>query len=109
MAPFGSQWWLAWPELGIGLYADRHGSGLRLQRFRGDRMASEWPDRMVRGDFWPFDGVWEHKARRDRRPLHGPTRVDPCPTRLLTRQLGAQAECCGCDLERCGTDRPVRC
>jgi replicative DNA helicase len=70
MAPFGSQRWLAWPELGIGLYAERDGTGLRLQRFRGDRMASEWPDRLVRGEVWPFDGVWERNARRDHRPGH---------------------------------------
>jgi replicative DNA helicase len=63
MAPFGSQRWQAWPELGIGLYAERDGNGLRLRRFRGDRMASEWPDRLVRGDVWPFTGVWDGKAR----------------------------------------------
>jgi hypothetical protein len=63
MAPFGSQRWLAWPELGIGLCAERDGSGLRLTRFRGDRMASSWPDRLVRDDIWPFVGVWEGKGR----------------------------------------------
>jgi replicative DNA helicase len=57
MAPFGSQRWLAWPELGLGLYADK-GGGLRVQRFRGDRMASSWPDKFTRGDHWPFQGVW---------------------------------------------------
>jgi replicative DNA helicase len=77
MAPFGSQRWPAWPELGIGLYADRDGSGLRLKRFRGDRMASEWPDRLVRGDVWPFDGVWEHRARRGHRRPYGAAEVDP--------------------------------
>jgi replicative DNA helicase len=70
MEPFGSQRWLAWPELGSGLYAERDGNGLRVGRFRGDRMASEWPDRLVRGDVWPFDGVWEHKARRGHRWPH---------------------------------------
>jgi hypothetical protein len=60
LAPFGSQRWLAWPELGIGLYPERDGNGLRLRRFRGDRMASSWPDRIVRNEVWPFAGVWEH-------------------------------------------------
>jgi hypothetical protein len=63
MAPFGSQRWLAWPEIGIGMYAERDGSGLRLTRFRGDRMASSWPDRLVRDDIWPFVGAWEGKGR----------------------------------------------
>ena len=67
MAPFGSQRWLAWPEIGLGLYAERDGSGLRVQRFRGDRMASSWPDRLVRDDAWPFCGVWERGVKRSER------------------------------------------
>ena len=53
LAPFGSQRWLAWPELGLGLqpYVERDSTrGLRVQRFRGDRMASAWPDRLVRDE-----------------------------------------------------------
>jgi replicative DNA helicase len=63
MAPFGSQRWLAWPELGLGLKPDKETGGLLVRRFRGDRMASDWPDKLVRGQVWPFEGVW-HKGLR---------------------------------------------
>lgn len=56
--PFGSQRWLAWPELGINLTPEKD-RGLRVGRFRGDRLQCEWPNRLTRGDVWPFDGVWE--------------------------------------------------
>jgi replicative DNA helicase len=64
MAPFGSQRWLAWPELGLGLYAERDNGGLRVERFRGDRMAASWPDKLVRGQAWPFEGVWRQGLKR---------------------------------------------
>ena len=64
MAPFGSQRWLAWPELGLGLYAEKDNSGLRVERFRGDRMAASWPDKLVRGQAWPFEGVWRPGLKR---------------------------------------------
>ena len=63
MAPFGSQRWLAWPELGLGLRSEKDGS-LRVERFRGDRMASSWPDKLERGgNAWPFVGVWRQGLR----------------------------------------------
>lgn len=64
MSPFGSQRWQAWPELGLGLYAERDGSGLRVQRFRGDRMATSWPDKLARGQVWPFEGAWQKSLKR---------------------------------------------
>lgn len=64
LAPFGSQRWLAWPELGFGLYPERDGNGLRIGKFRGDRMASSWPDRLVRDQVWPFAGCWDHGGAR---------------------------------------------
>jgi len=57
--PFGSQRWLAWPELGIGLHESDQG-GLRIGRFRGDRLRNHWPDRLERSGAWPWTGVWEH-------------------------------------------------
>lgn len=63
MAPFGSQRWLAWPELGLGLYAE-HDGRLRVARFRGDRMASSWPDRLGRARAWPFEGFWQNGLRK---------------------------------------------
>jgi replicative DNA helicase len=58
LAPFGSQRWLAWPELGISLRAEKDGTGLRVGRFRGDRLRCSWPDRLQRGSVWPFEGIW---------------------------------------------------
>ncbi|HLW45143.1 MAG TPA: AAA family ATPase [Acidimicrobiales bacterium] len=66
LVPFGSQRWLAWPELGLSLRAERDGTGLRVGRFRGDRLVCSWPDKLERGGVWPWQGVW----------LHGRTGVD---------------------------------
>ena len=66
LVPFGSQRWLAWPELGIGLYPDTREKGstdLIVRRFRGDRIPSDWPDRLCRGQVWPFEGVWRNGLR----------------------------------------------
>ncbi len=58
LAPFGSQRWLAWPELGISLRPEHGGTGLAVGRFRGDRLVCDWPIRLERGGSWPFEGVW---------------------------------------------------
>ena len=58
LVPFGSQRWLAWPELGVSLRAERDGSGVHVGRFRGDRLACSWPKRLVRSHPWPWEGVW---------------------------------------------------
>jgi replicative DNA helicase len=63
MSPFGSQRWLAWPEIGIGLYPEKGSSSLTIKRFRGDRMASSWPDRLDRSPDWPFVGMWRNGLR----------------------------------------------
>ena len=39
MSPFGSQRWLAWPEIGIGLYTEKGSNGLLVKRFRGTTLA----------------------------------------------------------------------
>lgn len=59
MRPFGSQRWTAWPELGFGLYQNRDKDGLRLGRFRGDRMRCHWPEEIVRSSPWPWQGRWD--------------------------------------------------
>ncbi len=58
LAPFGSQRWLAWPELGLSLRAEEASTNLSVGRFRGDRLQCDWPDRLERGQAWPFVGVW---------------------------------------------------
>jgi hypothetical protein len=59
LLPFGSQRWLAWPELGINLKATK-GAGVELGRFRGDRLQNRWPERLERSGVWPWTGVWDH-------------------------------------------------
>jgi len=67
LVPFGSQRWMAWPELGITLKQSKESTGLDLGRFRGDRLAASWPDRLVRGQDWPFEGRWKGRSPRSER------------------------------------------
>ncbi len=60
MLPFGSQRWMAWPELGLTMTETKRGTGVDLGRFRGDRLSNVWPDRLDRGATWPWEGVWDH-------------------------------------------------
>jgi replicative DNA helicase len=54
--PFGSQRWLAWPELGISLNpVDEKGYELAVSRFRGDRLPVNWPTSIKRGAIWPWE------------------------------------------------------
>ena len=60
MRPFGSQRWMAWPELGLG-----------LKKFRGDRLLNKWPNQLHRGQVWPWVGRWDEDpgaAPPDRTP-----------------------------------------
>lgn len=63
MRPYGSSYWLRWPEFGIGLEPDpepsRPGS-LLVKRWRSDRVASQWPDRLDWGRRFPWDGYREY-------------------------------------------------
>ena len=82
MTPFGSQRWLAWPEIGIGLVPDRERPDrLRLERFRGDRLRSWWPDAIDRGASWPFEGVWQDG-------VPGPSDYEPLPRLTLISSNG---------------------
>lgn len=59
MRPYGSSYWLRWPEMGIGMVKGDAGAGreVNLERWRGDRMANEWPTRLVEGAKWPWVGA----------------------------------------------------
>lgn len=61
LAPFGSQRWMAWPELGITLAPEnvKDPSRLVVGRFRYDRVKAAWPNRLDRGVTWPWNGRWE--------------------------------------------------
>lgn len=61
MRPYGSSLWRRWPELGLGMVEDRdHPGSMVLERWRGDRMMSMWPQRLDRDDgSWPWVGRWD--------------------------------------------------
>jgi hypothetical protein len=63
MTPYGSSYWLRWPELGFGLEASEQ--GLRLKRWRGDRLPSNWPVTITRDITWPWVGTWQAGTRFD--------------------------------------------
>lgn len=58
MTPYGSSYWLRWPEIGIGLQPEN--GKLALNRWRGDRLPSAWPGWIERDPSrqWPWVGTW---------------------------------------------------
>jgi replicative DNA helicase len=59
MDPYGTVLWKRWPELGFGLVPTaKDADTLLVGRFRGDRLQNEWPEKLVRGVDWPWEGVW---------------------------------------------------
>lgn len=61
MRPVGTSLWLRWPELGFGMVAEskERPFPVNLQRWRHDRDREHaWPDKLDRGDQWPWAGVW---------------------------------------------------
>lgn len=66
LTPYGSSLWLRWPEQGIKLRPDPHPerpTSLLVERWRQDRVDAAWPDRLDRGDVWPWEGYWEQGMR----------------------------------------------
>jgi hypothetical protein len=65
MRPYGSSLWLRWPEIGLSFEADNEGppGAMKLGRWREDRMKSMWPDRLDRGQVWPWEGYWRNPER----------------------------------------------
>lgn len=59
MRPYGSSLFLRWPEIGIGLKPDGEQGDLWVGRWRGDRLENNWPDKLVRGQIWPWVGRWD--------------------------------------------------
>ena len=59
LVPFGSSLWLRWPEVGLALEESNEIS-LKVGRWRGDRMTTDWPYYLDRGrDYeWPWQGAW---------------------------------------------------
>lgn len=61
--PIGSSAWLRWPELGYG-FMDSTQVKFSLERvnFRGDRVQAAWPDRLDRGQRFPWCGWWQEQG-----------------------------------------------
>lgn len=66
MAPYGSSLWLRWPEIGFGMVPDADGN-LTVERYRGDRVHTNWPSRLLRAsegsNDWPWIAHWAEEAR----------------------------------------------
>lgn len=62
LRPRGSAALLGWPEFGLGLRRDKKVDGrvptYSLVKWRGDRDQRDWPPRLVRGQFWPWEVSW---------------------------------------------------
>lgn len=72
LRPYGSSLWLRWPELGIAMQPIKDQPGaMLLERWRGDRMTSMWPERIERGPVWPWNGAWSDDAWRHTLPGPG--------------------------------------
>lgn len=63
MLPYGSSLWLRWPEVGIKLTTRREGdTRVEVGRWRGDRLPTDWPNALTRGQIWPWEGYWEGES-----------------------------------------------
>lgn len=65
--PIGSSLWQRWPEFGIELRRaeDAEPNVYRLDRFRGDRDARCWPDRLIKGaSRYPWAADWDDMEQR---------------------------------------------
>lgn len=73
LRPYGSQRWLAWPEMGLTMRHEGEPYRYTVGRFRGDRLKADWPDEFHRSDrkvvpstlAWPWEGLWKNG-----KPLH---------------------------------------
>jgi hypothetical protein len=68
--PYGSSFWLRWPEFGYGMsLADgcTDGSLWDLTRFRGDRDDRAWPERLMRtgNPAAPWGADWDDAEKKD--------------------------------------------
>ena len=64
MRPIGSSVWRRWSEIGRSMRPldAPNFSRFALEKYRGDRMANEWPDEVHMGGYavWPWEGRWKN-------------------------------------------------
>lgn len=62
LRPRGSSALLGWPEFGLGLRRDKKVEGrhptFSMVRWRGDRDRRDWPQKLVRGQVWPWEKTY---------------------------------------------------
>ena len=86
--PYGSSFWLRWPEVGISLGKTKgRKDSLDLHRFRGDRVPVQWPDRIDRSKPWPWEGYWEHAHL-----MPTADSADPSPLDMTVKQVTTEDE-----------------
>ena len=64
LSPYGSSYWLRWPELGVKMVGDKNSGNppttFELGRFKmNDRVRNTWPRYIRRGESWPWVGCEE--------------------------------------------------
>lgn len=60
LVPMGSQRWMGWPELGIGLRENELVSTTNdVEPFRKPRLVSHWPDHILRDPRYVISGIWD--------------------------------------------------
>jgi replicative DNA helicase len=58
LRPRGSSALMGWPEFGLGIRPDEEfETDYEVVRWRGDRDARDWPQRMMRGVTWPWERI----------------------------------------------------
>jgi hypothetical protein len=59
LRPTGTSFWKRWVSYGYGLApVDDNPRSMWFQPWRGDRDVRQWPDRLDRGNPWPWEGVY---------------------------------------------------
>jgi len=59
LLPYGSSFWMRWPEIGISLSPAGEGmETLEVGRYRGDRLKNDWPSKLHRGRKWAWEAEW---------------------------------------------------
>lgn len=56
--PYGTVFWMRWPEIGIGMEARLDSDEVIMGRWRGDRLPNSWPETVYRSQPFPWAGRW---------------------------------------------------